>query len=167
MANNKNYIFKVLALFLVATIFVCCDKNTINELYVELGDNLDKEKLVIERGNYSINSVNDSNLVKNGLEQRIYFESSAYPFENTFGENDFLVVYNKQYYGIIRHYILSDFYSDIPKAHQYYFNFSKKDSIVFLNLQVKGEFPGQYNIELKPTLLAESLIWTQELPLKK
>ena len=81
------------------------------------------DKIRIDQGFYSIREGSDENLIKMGLNKVIYKDSKEASFETICGENDFLVVYDNEYYTILRHFIPNDFYDGIPEPHTYNFNF--------------------------------------------
>jgi hypothetical protein len=111
---------------------------TKNEIIVTAGNSLLIDKVKIEFGFYSINSGSDENLVKIGLNKVVFSGNPKGNFETVCGENDFLVIYNNQYYTIIRHFIPNDFYNGIPEPHKYNFDFQKKKGKIHLKLKIEG-----------------------------
>ena len=96
-----------------------------NKIRVTVDNSLSVDKVKIEKGFYSINSGSDQNLVKTGLDKVVFFQKPNDGFETICGENDFYIIYDNEYYAIVRHFIPNDFKDGIPKPHTYNFNLYK------------------------------------------
>lgn len=110
-----------------------------NKLCVTVDAPLYSDKIRIDKGFYSISEDSDENLVKMGLSEIVYDSSKAKGFETICGENDFLVVYDNEFYTIVRHFIPNDFYDGKPEPHTYNFNFKKNGEKINLTLNIEGQ----------------------------
>jgi hypothetical protein len=96
----------VIALIALPTyIYFRTQQKVVNKIRVTVDSSLAVDKVKIEKGFYSINSGSDQNLVKIGLEKVVFLNKPNDGFETICGENDFYVIYDNEYYTIIRHFI--------------------------------------------------------------
>lgn len=124
-----------------------------------MDNSLTSDKIRIEKGFYSIDSNSDEELIKLGLDTVIYSDNKAHSFETICGENDFFVVYDNQFYTIIRHFIENDFYDGIAKPHTYNFDFKKIGDKIHLSLNIEGEDPEKFEKDLIKVADASKNIW--------
>jgi hypothetical protein len=159
MRNKTKYIIAfgilLVGLFVAYKLVVSLSKN---EIIVTVDNNLDIDKVKIEFGFYSINSGNDFNLTKNGLEKVVY-EKTPRPFETICGENDFYLTYDNKYYTIFRHFIPNDFYDGIPKPHKYCFDLKKKNENICVKLKIIGQDGEELNRKLLKIENSKENIW--------
>ena len=110
-----------------------------NKIRVTVDNSLSVDKVKIEKGFYSINSGSDQNLVRIGLDKVVFFQKPNDGFETICGENDFYVIYDNEYYAIVRHFIPNDFFDGIPKPHTYNFNLYKQADTIKLTVDIVGQ----------------------------
>lgn len=115
----------------VLIVFMTSCRNNKNSITVRTSQDLKAEKVEIRKGFVSINRKDDRELFKADFE--VVFEGEYKKNLRTdFGENDFLVLYNNEFYYLFRHFIESDFYSEFPKGHDYdFYFFLRQDSLFF------------------------------------
>lgn len=110
-----------------------------NKLRISVDHSLSSEKFRIEQGFYSINEGSDENLIKMGLDHVVYLEGRGKGFETICGENDFLVLYDNEYYALFRHFIPNDFDDGIPEPHLYHFDFKRIGDKIHVTLDIQGQ----------------------------
>jgi hypothetical protein len=130
-----------------------------NELIVTLDNSLSSDKIRIDQGFYSINEGSDENLIKMGLDKQVYKDSKATSFETICGENDFLVVYDNEFYSVLRHFIPNDFYDGIPEPHTYNFDFKRIGDKINLTLNIEGENGEKFERVMSEVADAKNNIW--------
>jgi hypothetical protein len=121
------------------------------------------DKIRIDQGFYSISEGSDENLIKMGLNKVIYKDSKEASFETICGENDFLVVYDNEYYTILRHFIPNDFYDGIPEPHTYNFNFKRNGDEINLTLNIEGEEGEKFERVIEKIADAKNNIWGRQI----
>src|SRR5688500_16640062 len=102
-----------------------------NKVAVTTNNTLSTDKVKIEFG-VSVNSINRQNdleLFDNPKKYTVLFDGGNKNRPKTeFGENDFLITYDNAYYLSFRQFIETDFKSEFPPDHKYYFTFFTKDN---------------------------------------
>ena len=98
-----------------------------------------------------------------GLNKVIYKDSKEASFETICGENDFLVVYDNEYYTILRHFIPNDFYDGIPETHTYNFNFKRNGDEINLTLNIEGEEGEKFERVMEKIADAKNNIWGRQI----
>ena len=121
------------------------------------------DKIRIDQGFYSISEGSDENLIKMGLNKVIYKDSKEASFETICGENDFLVVYDNEYYTILRHFFPNDFYDGIPEPHTYNFNFKRNGDEINLTLNIEGEEGEKFERVMEKIADAKNNIWGRQI----
>lgn len=134
-----------------------------NNLNVIVDNTLDLDKVRIEKGYYSINKSSDENLIKMGLYEVVYSDRKAKSFETICGENDFLVVYDNEFYAIFRHFIPNDFYDGIPEPHTYNFNLKRNGDKINLTLNIEGEDGKKFERDMAKISEANKNIWGKQI----
>lgn len=141
--NRRNKIIIVGLLFIGAAglglwklnkdFLLLWDSNNVN---VTTESPLTIDKVKIEYG-ISVNTFNrltDSDLFKKREKYIILFEGeSKGNMINDYGENDFLITYDNEYYFSFRQFKLSS-----RHQHDYNFHFYQKDGKIFLQVDIKG-----------------------------
>ena len=130
-----------------------------NKIRVTVDNSLSVDKVKIEKGLYSINSGSDQNLIKIGLNKVVFFQKSNDGFETICGENDFYVIYDNEYYAIVRHFIPNDFYDGIPKPHTYNFNLHKQADTMKLTVDIVGQDGEKFEKQLEHVSNANENLW--------
>jgi hypothetical protein len=159
---NKNKMLKLGLLTLIFGGLLACfllNKKEQNQLIVTVDNSLSLDKIRIDQGFYSINEVSDENLIKMGLDKVIYSDSKVTSFETICGENDFLVVYDDEYYTIFRHFIPNDFYNGISEPHTYNFDFKRNGDKINLTLNIKGKDSEKFERVMAKVADADKNIW--------
>ncbi|MCC5944569.1 MAG: hypothetical protein JJT94_06505 [Bernardetiaceae bacterium] len=160
MTKKKIVKLRFLILFLGGLLaYFVLNKKDQNQIIVTVDNSISLDKIQIDQGFYFVDEVSDENLIKKGLEKVIYRDSKATNIETICGENDFLVVYNNEYYTIMRHFIPNDFYDGIPKPHTYNFDFKRKGGKINLTLSIEGENDEQFNKVMVKIADADNNIW--------
>jgi hypothetical protein len=123
----------LLIIFSLAYYIYCALFSSLN---VIVGNNLQIEKVKIQGGFWNGNRKNDKELFSPTYKESylIFENNSEKLFWGTgYGENDFLVTYNKQYYYLFRHFSFNN------KDQNYYtINLSKVNQYILLNVIVVG-----------------------------
>lgn len=145
------------------SIYFLVSKEDQNKLFVTVDNSLTSDKIRIDEGFYSINSGSDENLIKLGLDKTVYSDNKAKSFETICGENDFLVVYDNQFYAVVRHFIPNDFYDGIPEPHKYNFDFKKIGDKIHLTLNIEGQDGEKIERELVNVSDANNNIWGRQI----
>jgi len=166
MTKNRLITFGIVAV-IAGGLFIYFQfiKEDQNKLFVTLDNSLTSDKIRIDEGFYSINSGTDEDLIKFGLDKTVYSDSKAKSFETICGENDFLVVYDNQFYAIVRHFIPNDFYDGVPKPHNYNFDFKRIGAKIHLTLNIEGYDGKKIELDLADVADASKNIWGH--PIKK
>jgi hypothetical protein len=164
MTKKKLIIFGIIAAIIGGLsfyfIFIKADQN---KLFVTVDNSLISDKIRIDEGFYSINSGSDENLIKLGLGKTVYSDNNAKRFETICGENDFLVVYDNQFYTVVRHFIPNDFYDGIPEPHKYNFDFKRIEDKIHLTLNIEGQDGEKIERELVNVSDANNNIWGRQI----
>lgn len=109
-----------------------------NTIHVTADQPLNKEKVKIEFG-ISVNTINretDEDLFFNREKYSVLFDGKEKEeMINDYGENDFLITYNNEYYLSFRQFKLNR-----RKQHDYYFHFFEKRDSVFVQVDIKGAY---------------------------
>jgi hypothetical protein len=99
-----------------------------NTIHVTADQPLNKEKVKIEFG-ISVNTINRE-------KYSVLFDGKdKEEMINDYGENDFLITYNNEYYLSFRQFKLNR-----RKQHDYYFHFFEKRDSVFVLVDIKGSY---------------------------
>jgi hypothetical protein len=163
---NKKKILKFGLLTLIfggLLAYVLLNKKDQNQLIVTVDNSLSSDKIRIDQGFYSINEVSDENLIKMGFDKVVYSDSKATSFETICGENDFLVVYDNEYYTILRHFIPNDFYDGIPEPHTYNFDFKRNGDKINLTLNIEGQDGEKFERVMAKVADADKNIWGRQI----
>ena len=134
-------------------------ENGSNKIRVTVDNSLSVDKIKIEKGFYSINEASDQKLVKIGLDKVVFFQKPNDGFETICGENDFYVIYDNEYYAIIRHFIPNDFYDGIPKPHIYNFNLYKDADKIKMTVDIVGQDGEKFTEQLAHVADAKENLW--------
>ena len=135
-----------------------------NEIFVTVDKKLSRDLVRIEHGSYSINNESDKKLVTLGLDEVVFSNNKPLILKTICGENDFLIIYDNQYYTIIRHFIPNDFYNGMPGVNIYNFDLEEREGKLFLNLSIKGVDSESFsNIELAKISDASENIWGSKI----
>jgi hypothetical protein len=134
-----------------------------NKIGVTVDNSLSIDKVAIEKGIYSINGGSDQNLVKIGLDEVVFFQKPNDGFETICGENDFYVIYDNEYYAIVRHFIPSDFHDGNPKPHTYNFNLYKQADTIKLAVDIVGQDGVKFERRLTHVSDANENLWGRPL----
>lgn len=143
------------------------NKQIKNEVIVTVDNSLSTEKIRIDYGFYSINSGSDQNLLKIGLDKVLFGRKPKGNFETICGENDFLIVYDNEYYTVVRHFIPNDFYDGIPEPHMYVFDFKKQTDKIQMTLKIEGEYGEKIERDLVKVIDANENIWGRKISKNK
>ncbi|MFY7732504.1 MAG: hypothetical protein ACOVSR_03400 [Bacteroidia bacterium] len=164
MTKKKLIIFGIVAAIIGGlSFYYIFIKEDQNKLFVTVDNTLISDKIRIDEGFYSINSGSDDNLIKLGLGKTVYSDNNAKSFETICGENDFLVVYDNQFYTVVRHFIPNDFYDGIPKPHKYNFDFKRIEDKIHLTLNIEGQDGEKIERELVNVSDANNNIWGRQI----
>lgn len=164
MNKKKILIFGLLALIFGGLLaYYLVNKKDQNQLIVTVDNSLSSDKIRIDQGFYSINEGSDENLIKMGLNKVVYKDSKETSFETICGENDFLVVYDNEYYTILRHFIPNDFYDGIPEPHTYNFDFKRNGDKINLTLNIEGEDGEKFEKVMEKVADAKNNIWGRQI----
>ncbi|MFN6178915.1 MAG: hypothetical protein ACK46G_15430 [Flavobacteriales bacterium] len=164
MTKKKLIIFGIVAAIIGGlSFYYIFIKEDQNKLFVTVDNTLISDKIRIYEGFYSINSGSDDNLIKLGLGKTVYSDNNAKSFETICGENDFLVVYDNQFYTVVRHFIPNDFYDGIPKPHKYNFDFKRIEDKIHLTLNIEGQDGEKIERELVNVSDANNNIWGRQI----
>ena len=164
MTKGKLIIFGIVAAIIGGlSFYFIFSKEDQNKLFVTVDNSLASDKIRIDEGFYSINSGSDENLIKLGLDKTVYSDNNAKSFETICGENDFLVVYDNQFYTVVRHFIPNDFYDGIPEPHTYNFDFKKIGDKIHLTLNIEGQDGEKIEKELVDVADANNNIWGRQI----
>ena len=129
-----------------------------NEIKVSAEGALNIDKIVIEKGNFSINRASDRELFTSKNEV-IFDGQPTNPVVNGYGENDFLVKYADSCYFQFRHFKTSNNQRDT-----YRFRLYSKDHNIHLKTIITGTDPMEIDKKMNPIILADSLVCN--VPLK-
>lgn len=164
MNKKKILIFGLLALIFGGLLaYYLVNKKDQNQLIVTVDSSLSSDKIRIDQGFYSINEESDENLIKMGLNKVVYKDSKEKSFETICGENDFLVVYDNEFYTILRHFIPNDFYDGIPEPHTYNFDFKRNGDKIILTLNIEGEDGEKFERVMEKIADAKNNIWGSQI----
>lgn len=149
MKKRRNLLIGFfIAVFTVVGIFSVVNNGS-NKIFVTCDKNLSIEKVRIEFGFNSINRKNDLELFENSKSHTVLVDGdSETSFKTDFGENDFLIIYDNSYYFSFRHFIETDFVSDYPTAHKYFFDFYMKNNRPAVKVSIEGEQKMNFEREL-------------------
>lgn len=164
MTKKKLIIFGLVVVIIGGlSIYFLVSKEDQNKLFVTVDNSLNSDKIRIDEGFYSINSGSDENLIKLGLDKTVYSDNKAKRFETICGENDFLVVYNNQFYTIVRHFIPNDFYDAIPEPHTYHFDLKRIGDKIHLKLNIEGHDGDEIERDLVDVADANINLWGKQI----
>jgi hypothetical protein len=135
-----------------------------NSLTVSAGDPLTTDRVKIEFG-VSVNTINrlsDAELFADREKYTILYDGK---FKNImaddYGENDYLLSYDDQYYLSFRH-----FKTNRRNQHDYYFHLFSKNDAVFVRVEIKGKNPMRFERPMLDIALAGSTMAQFPEPLK-
>lgn len=165
MKNTKTLMrIGILAIITLLLMYIIFLKEGKNEIFVTVDKELSRDLVRIEYGSYSINNESDKKLVTEGLGEVVFPNNKPSSLKTICGENDFLIMYDNQYYTIIRHFIPNDFYNGMPGANIYNFYLDQKEGKLFLSLSIKGTDSENFNkIELAKISNASENIWGSKI----
>jgi len=121
----------LVGLYLVNKLFKIVDLSTIS---ISTGDNLEKDKVKVKRGVYTINRKNDEELFTNYKGRIVYDGHQVGLLKTDYGENDFLITYDDKYYFQFRHFIFNGTYQ-----HTYNFKLTQQADTLFIQADIVGE----------------------------
>ena len=105
-----------------------------NSLQVKVLDDLKIDRVLIKRGSYSIDRNCDLELFEQTEGDTIFFNGgSKKKLETEYGENEFLITYDKIYYFQFQHFIFNNGYK-----HSYNFLFYKQSDSIYLKANIIG-----------------------------
>jgi hypothetical protein len=160
--SKKSILISVIVMALTALLiyfYFGTQQKGSNKIKVTVDNSLSVDKVKIEKGFYSINEGSDQNLVKIGLDKVVFFQKPNDGFETICGENDFYVIYDNEYYAIVRHFIPNDFYDGIPKPHTYNFNLYKQADTIKLTVDIVGQDGEKFERKLAHVSNANENLW--------
>jgi hypothetical protein len=102
-----------------------------SSIKVESKNGLQIEKVEIHQGYFSINRKNDSELFEYKNPKIVFDGKETNLIKTEYGENDFLIIYNNQYYFQFRNFVYND-----NDSVNYYFTLSKKENVVYVKVQI-------------------------------
>ena len=119
-----------------------------NSLHVKTEKPLDKGKVTIRYGWSSINRKTDEELFSYFFDKErslLLFDngSSQNEIPNEYGENDYLITYDNEYYLSFRHWKLNR-----RHQHDYYFKFYMKQDSIFVKVNIEGEDQMEFERQL-------------------
>jgi hypothetical protein len=138
----KKILIIIVVLLIGAFILIKLNDNLLllwnsNKVIVQAESSLYKEKVKIEFG-ISVNTIsraNDSEIFNDRDKYSIIYDGkNENEIFNEYGENDFLITYDNEYYLSFRH-----FKRNRRHQHQYEFNFKKVDSNIYVEVEINGE----------------------------
>lgn len=107
-----------------------------NSIHVTTDRSLRSDKVKIEFG-ISVNTINrstDEDLFRNRAKYTVLYDGTTQNnMINDYGENDFLITYDKKFYFSFRQFKLNR-----SHQHDYNFHFFQKDNKIFIRLDIKG-----------------------------
>ena len=107
----------------------------LNKLSVSSSPPLTDNKVKVIQGFFSINRKNDSELFYDWpADQIIYNGGNSHKPETEHGENDFLVLYNDQYYFQLRH-----FQTNESEDNSFDFHLIQVDTSIYLEVKINDE----------------------------
>ena len=168
--SRKSTFISIVVIFLTALLvyfYFCTAKIEVNKIRVTVDNSLQVNKVKIEKGFYSSNSGSDQNLVKLGLDKVVFFKKPNDGFETICGENDFYILYDNEYYTIVRHIIPNDFYDGIPKPHTYNFNFRKQADKINLTVNIVGQNGEKFERHLEHVSNSNKNLWSRTIQISK
>lgn len=112
----------------------------LSTIHITTGKSLSKSKVKIKRGEHSISRKNDQELFddKNG-DRTIYNGFQTGLLNTDYGENDFTVIYNNEYYLQFRHFLLNTRY----QSSYNFFLYMQQDTI-YVQADIKGGTPMKF-----------------------
>lgn len=137
--TRRRFIKLSLLLFACIAAFLFVNRHAkfidMSSINVETKDGLNKRKVVIKRGLWTINRESDEVLFLNPQNDGwVVFDGSPQNALNTdYGENDFLIVYDNMYYCQFRHFIFNN-------RHQHSYNlllYRSRDTI-YIKANIEG-----------------------------
>jgi hypothetical protein len=141
---NKRKSIILISIFIIVSLLIFWKFIKLNKIYGFIGKNsvnivviepLKKENLVILKSFYSIDRKNDEELFFSEYSKpdTIFngYETKETKFE--YGENDFLIIYNNEYY-----YEFRQFKTNERAYHDYSFIISKIDTNYIINVEIIG-----------------------------
>ncbi len=105
-----------------------------NKIIVTTSNSLSTYNVKIEFGIGVNSKTNDNFLLKNKQIYSVLYNGVLnHVMENEYGENDFLVTYDDEFYFSFR-----QFKTNRNNEHEYYFHFLEKDGIIFCLVNITG-----------------------------
>lgn len=104
-------------------------------LSVKTDDNLEKQKVKIETGYFTVNRKSDAELFDGKNKTEIFFNGQKTGLLKTgYGENDFLITYDNKYYYQFRHFIFN-------RHDKYSYNYTllKKADTIYIEADIQGD----------------------------
>lgn len=106
-----------------------------NSIEVTAEGDLDSKKIVVRKGLYSINRNSDEDLFNGTFQDEIVFkDENSWGLATDYGENDFLIIYDDEYYYQFRHFIFNRQHS-----HDYKFHLIEQDKGITLSVSIEGK----------------------------
>jgi len=119
-----------------------------NKLEINVLGNATKSKIKIEHGisANTINRENDQDLFEDREKYDVIFDGIFKArIKNEYGENDFLITYNDEFYFSFRH-----FKTNWHHRHKYQFTIDKKSNNLFVEVKIIGEDQLKINGQMIP-----------------
>ena len=138
---KKKKIIIVLAILALVGLFGLYKANYYLEfidfisLSVNASNNLQRDKVKIQKGFFSINRKNDTELFDSRNKTITIFNGQKTGLLKTdYGENDFLIIYDNKYYFQFRHFIFN-------RHDKYSYNYilSQKADTIYIQADIKGD----------------------------
>jgi len=124
-----------------------------NSIHVTTESPLTADHVKVEFG-ISVNTINrltDTDLFNRREKYTILYDGAAKAqMINDYGENDFLITYDNQYYFSFRHYKFNR-----RHQHDYNFHFFRKGDKIFIQADIQGEDAMKFEKPLIPIRLAD------------
>ena len=118
-------------------------------------DDLNREKVRIKKGFFSINRANDSELFLDNSAKVVY-DGYTSSLRTEYGENDFLIIYDKKYYFQFRNFVYDD-----NESAMYRCILQRKNDEIWIRIQI---IPGKI-IEHKMNLISDAKKLRCNLPI--
>lgn len=74
-------------------------------------------------------------------------------------KNDFFIIYDNQYYTILRHFIENDFVTGIPSPNEYRFHLEKESDTINVTLEIFGPDSEKFEKQMAKIENAKNNIW--------
>lgn len=131
----------------------------LSSISVSAEGDLSRSKVKIKKSFYSTDRESDQELFSKEKGVRTVYSGRQVKLLNTgYGENDFLVIYDDEYYFQFRHFIFNR-----NHCHAYHFNLFQRNDTIFLSADIKG--PDQMNFERPMHLISDARLLRRNAPI--